>query len=143
MSNRDTPSPVLGRRAVVAGAGALGAGLAVAGCSTVEVPPAGSEGGGAPAGTVLGSTADVPVGGGAIFAEQQVVVTQLAAGEFVGLSAVCTHQQCTVGSIEGGEIVCPCHGSRYALDGTVVSPPAPRPLESRPVTVEGDQIILG
>jgi Rieske Fe-S protein len=85
----------------------------------------------------------VPVGGGVIFADQGVVVTQPTAGEFVGLSSVCTHQGCNVGTIENGEIVCPCHGSRFALDGTVVNPPAPSPLESRPVTVEGDQIILG
>jgi len=42
-----------------------------------------------------------------------------------------------------GTINCPCHGSKYHLDGTVAKGPAPRPLESKTVKVSGDSIILG
>jgi Rieske Fe-S protein len=53
-------------------------------------------------GEVLAQTSDIPEGGGTIFADQQVVVTQPKAGEFKAFSAVCTHQKCTVTSVQQG-----------------------------------------
>jgi Rieske Fe-S protein len=94
-------------------------------------------------GTPLGKAAAVPVGGGAVFAAQKVVVTQPQAGRYVGLSAVCTHEGCIVGSVAGGTINCPCHGSRYHLDGTVARGPAARALASRPVAVVDGELELG
>jgi Rieske Fe-S protein len=41
-----------------------------------------------------------------------------------------------------GLIECPCHGSRYRLDGTVAGGPAPRALPARPVTVVDGSIVL-
>ena len=38
----------------------------------------------------------------------------------------CTHLGCRIDRIAGDEAVCPCHGSRYRGDGTVVSGPARR-----------------
>ncbi|MFC5910152.1 Rieske (2Fe-2S) protein, partial [Streptacidiphilus monticola] len=82
--------------------------------------------------------------GGKVFADQQVVVTQPAAGQFKAFSAVCTHAGCTVGSVSGGTIVCPCHGSKYKItDGSVVQGPAPRPLAEKSVTVANGQLELG
>jgi Rieske Fe-S protein len=143
------------RRAVVAGTGAvaLGAGLLAAGCasstapgSTAAAPP---PAGAAPVPTAasgsaggLGSTADIPVGGGKIFADRKVVVTQPTAGTFVGLSAVCTHKGCVVNKVADGTIDCPCHGSKFHLDGTVANGPAQAPLPTMPVTVEGTSINL-
>jgi cytochrome b6-f complex iron-sulfur subunit len=42
---------------------------------------------------------------------------------------ICTHSGCPLG-FEQGEAVCPCHGSRFALDGTVTNPPAKAPLRT-------------
>jgi nitrite reductase/ring-hydroxylating ferredoxin subunit len=53
-------------------------------------------------GAVVGSTADVPEGGGTVFKEQKVVVTQPKEGEFKAFSAVCTHQGCLVSKVEPG-----------------------------------------
>ena len=60
-------------------------------------------------GTVLGPVSDVPVGGGKVFSDAKVVVTQPTAGQFKGFSAICTHQGNPVGSVQGGQIVCPFH----------------------------------
>lgn len=48
---------------------------------------------------------------------------------FRALSSVCTHLGCITRYQAGeGIIACPCHGSRFDLDGEVLSGPAPRPL---------------
>ncbi len=128
----------IGRRAVVLGAAALGGGLAVSGCSAASPTTSAASATGP-----LGATADVPVGSAVIFADQAVVVTQATEGEFAAFSSVCPHQNCNVGSVEGAEIICPCHGSRFDLTGTVLNGPAESGLEPRTVTVDGDQLMLG
>ncbi|MGN6780888.1 MAG: Rieske (2Fe-2S) protein [Marmoricola sp.] len=103
----------------------------------------GGAGGSAGAGAPLGPTSAVPVGGGTVFKDQQVVVTQPRAGEFKAFSAVCTHQGCLVDSVSGGEIHCPCHGSAFsAKDGSVVAGPAPAPLPAESIKVSGGTIRL-
>jgi Rieske Fe-S protein len=87
--------------------------------------------------------ADVPVGGGLVVATRQVVLTQPVEGEVKAFSAVCPHQGCLVTEVRDGEIICPCHGSRFAVDtGDVVSGPAGRGLEERQVTVTDDGITV-
>lgn len=101
-------------------------------------PTAGSGGGG-----TLGAAAKVPVGGGAVFEKEKVVVTQPEKGHFHAFSAICTHQGCTVASVEDGTINCPCHGSKFSFeDGSVVSGPAEAPLAEKKVTVADGQISL-
>jgi Rieske Fe-S protein len=96
----------------------------------------------APAGNALGSTSDVPVGGGAVFKDAKVVVTQPTAGQFKGFSAVCTHQQCIVADVAGGTINCGCHGSKFKIeDGSVSAGPASSALPAANITVQGDQIL--
>jgi len=95
------------------------------------------------AGTVLGPTSAVPVGGGKVYSAQKVVVTQPKAGTFHGFSAICTHKGCTVSSVSGGTINCPCHGSKFNItDGSVAHGPAQRPLPTRQVTAQGGQLRL-
>ena len=72
-----------------------------------------------------------------------VVVTQPSAGVFKGLSAKCTHKGCTVDKVADGTIDCPCHGSKFNLDGTVANGPAQEPLAVENITVQGDSIMLG
>lgn len=140
------PGPGIGRRAVFAGAGvaAIGAVAACGGATTEDTggqPQSGDVPDGAP-GAELGPASDVPVGGGRIFSEQRIVVTQPTEGQFTGLSSICPHQGCSVGSVAGGVIVCPCHDSRFGLDGEVLQGPARGPLEPRPVTVADGTITL-
>jgi Rieske Fe-S protein len=132
----DEPS----RRTVLAASAAAAATLA--GCSKygeTKSPPATS----APAAAVLAKTGDIPVGGGVIFAAQQVVVTQPTKGAFKAFTSICTHQGCQVIEVANGTINCPCHGSKFSIkDGSVVHDPAPAPLAARKITVSGDSIML-
>jgi Rieske Fe-S protein len=142
MRNDDT-DPVVARRTALA---AVGAGL-VAGCSTYGggsgSPSSAPQQPAAPGGTELGATGDVPVGGGKVFADKQVVVTQPAAGTFAAFSAVCTHQGCTVDAVADGTINCPCHGSKFKIaDGSVANGPASQALEKKKVTVANGKITL-
>lgn len=93
-------------------------------------------------GTALGPASEVPVGSARIYADQKVVVTQAAAGSYAAFSTTCPHQGCAVSSVSGGTIVCPCHGSTFALDGSVVQGPATRGLTKENVTVSGGQLTL-
>jgi cytochrome b6-f complex iron-sulfur subunit len=48
---------------------------------------------------------------------------------FRALSSVCTHLGCVTRYQPGRQIIaCPCHGSRFGLDGEVLAGPARRPL---------------
>jgi nitrite reductase/ring-hydroxylating ferredoxin subunit len=89
------------------------------------------------------SAADIPVGGGKIFADRQVVVTQPTAGSFKAFSAVCTHQQCIVGDVSDGKITCPCHLSQFNItDGSVARGPANRALGAKTATVADGSITV-
>jgi Rieske Fe-S protein len=89
----------------------------------------------------LAKVADIPVGGGAVLRDQQLVITQPAAGTFACFTAVCTHQGCLVSEVSNGTINCPCHGSKFNVaDGSVAGGPAPSPLAPVAITVDGDTI---
>ncbi|MFB7400778.1 Rieske (2Fe-2S) protein [Streptomyces rubiginosohelvolus] len=150
MSATQEHRSLLGRRTVVAAVGAAGAAAALTACGggsddkggsdTVEQPGSGGEQQG---GAVLASTADIPEGGGKVFAQQKVVVTQPKPGEFKAFSSTCTHQGCAVKDVSAGTITCPCHNSTFdAATGSPTGGPATQPLPAREITVEGDSIRL-
>jgi Rieske Fe-S protein len=86
---------------------------------------------------------DIPVGGGKIYPDKTLVVTQPTQGQFKAFDATCTHQQCLVSSIDAGLITCPCHGSQFHIDnGAVSRGPAPRSLNAKNASVSGDQVII-
>jgi Rieske Fe-S protein len=91
----------------------------------------------------IASTSDIEVGGGTIFADEEVVITQPTAGEFKCFSSICTHQGCPVTKVEDGSIDCTCHGSKFSIeDGSPTEGPADEPLAEKQITVTGDQISL-
>ena len=61
---------------------------------------------------------------------KKVMVARSTATDFVTMTAVCTHAGCTVRfAPAASQMQCPCHGSKYMLDGTVVVGPALNPLK--------------
>jgi Rieske Fe-S protein len=139
----------------MAGTGIVAVSAALAACSSNQsaapaspapstpAGPADTSSAGPPAGERLAATSAIPVGGGMVFADKKVVVTQPASGTFKAFSSTCTHQGCTVNKVAGGTINCPCHGSKFAIaDGSVVHGPAQRPLEARQVTASGGELLL-
>jgi nitrite reductase/ring-hydroxylating ferredoxin subunit len=158
------PAPGPARRTVVAAAGAAGLAAALAACGSSDNasdsvgPGSGSSGSTGSAGTgstgstgasqgsggaALAKTSDIPEGGGKIFKDQGVVVTQPTAGTFKAFSSKCTHQGCAVGSVAGGVIICPCHNSHFSVaDGSVKQGPATQPLPAEKITVSGEDIKL-
>ncbi|MEV4675082.1 MULTISPECIES: Rieske (2Fe-2S) protein [Actinomadura] len=129
----------IGRRAVLyGGAGVVGA-AALAGCASGNEVKSAQD----LKGKEIAKAADVPVGGGKIYGDEKVVVTQPTQGTFKAFTAVCTHQGCTVGSVRQGLINCPCHGSDFKItDGSVVKGPADKPLREYPVQVRNGGIVV-
>jgi Rieske Fe-S protein len=87
-------------------------------------------------------TSEIPVGGGKTFSDQKIVVTQPTAGQFKGFSATCTHAGCLVDRVERGQIICPCHGSRFSItDGQAEQGPALLSLPAEKIAVSSDGAI--
>ena len=60
------------------------------------------------------------------------------AGRLHAVSAVCTHMGCIVGFNENDRTwACPCHGSRFALDGEVIHGPAVKALAPAGTSEQG------
>ena len=162
------PGVVPSRRAVLAGAGALGATCFLAACGTDttsstntggtdytnDPAPAGStaaaDGGtsskdakdsdSGSGATVLVAAADVPSGGGII--KGDLVITQPQDGTFKAFSKVCTHAGCDVNKVDGNAIICPCHGSKFSIeDGSPTAGPAQKALPETKVKKDGDNIV--
>ena len=155
------PTGAPARRTVVAAVGAAGLAVALTACGSDDSSSgssdtqaganasggdsgaSGSASSGSGGGTALAKTSDIPEGGGKIFKDQGVVVTQPKAGTYKAFSSKCTHQGCAVSSIANGVIVCPCHKSEFSVeDGSVKKGPATQALPAEQITVSGDSITL-
>lgn len=69
---------------------------------------------------------------------RSVAVYKDAGGVFA-ISTICTHLGCVVKANPGG-FECPCHGSRFAADGSVTKGPAPKALPWLKVTADGNHL---
>jgi cytochrome b6-f complex iron-sulfur subunit len=132
----------------------IGSGIAALGAQTVAsmrslVPNVSYD---APTTVRLGMPNDFPDGLKFLPDERLFVFRQ--GNTFHAVSAVCTHLGCTVRAealpqpetkTVGGQsltlthrFLCPCHGSKYAGDGSNVSGPAPKPLAWYHLSVAAD-----
>ena len=81
------------------------------------------------------SPSDLRPGQGRVLSQRgrQIAVSRDEDGAIVAVAARCTHLGCIVSWNDAERTWdCPCHGSRFAADGTVLQGPAVQPLESKP-----------
>jgi Rieske Fe-S protein len=71
--------------------------------------------------------------GGALLVDTSkdtIMIIRTSATDVVALSAICTHSGCSMNFLPSQQLLdCPCHGSQFAEDGSVVKGPARRPLK--------------
>ena len=124
------------------GLGALGA-LAIletGGASLLFLQPraAAGEFGGV---VTAGASDSFPAGSVTEFPDGRFFLVRAPDGGFLAVYRRCTHLGCSV-SWQPAEnrFFCPCHASTFDLHGNVTNPPAPRPLDTFPVTIEAGQV---
>ena len=78
-----------------------------------------------------------------VISSQSVYVTRGADGQLKVLSAICPHLGCSISwqSAQDG-FVCPCHGGKFASDGTRISGPPPRGMDVLPHKVEDGKVLV-
>ena len=77
--------------------------------------------------------------------DEQILVANIG-GTLYAVSDVCTHAEGSLseGYLEGNEVECPLHGSRFNVTtGEVVESPAQEPIAIYKVKVEGDDVLVG
>lgn len=125
------------RRTVLKGAAAgCGAGL-LAACGGQETAAPAREDG------ALAQVTDVPVGGAVLATAPdgtKVLVTRPDESQTLAFSSVCPHQGCTVAP-DDGRLACPCHGSQFALDGSLQRGPAEKSLTPYAVSVVDGRVL--
>ena len=93
----------------------------------------------------IGKVADVADGQMRVFnvAGTKVNVSN-AAGRMYAFDDTCTHAGCSLanGDLAGTTVTCACHGSQFDVTtGAVLRGPAQRPVRSRAIQVEGDELL--
>ena len=66
-------------------------------------------------------------------------------GDFYAIDDTCTHQDASLadGWLEGCEVECPLHASRFDLrTGKVDAPPAKKPVRTHEVSIDGGDIYI-
>jgi Rieske Fe-S protein len=70
---------------------------------------------------------------------------RISGTQIVAVSAVCTHRRCIVRPKANGILHCPCHGSEFNPDGSLMQVPvgpAPSSLPSYKSTLLGQQVTI-
>jgi len=71
-------------------------------------------------------------------------VAKEANQEVVAFGPQCTHLGCAYHwEADKSAFLCPCHSSIFAVDGKVLSGPAPRPLDRYEIRIQGTRLLVG
>jgi len=75
--------------------------------------------------------------------DQPVLFVRKSDEVIIGVDPTCTHKHCTVEYNQSENIfICPCHGSRYDLEGQVLKGPAEKPLKNLDASLTSGRIIF-
>jgi cytochrome b6-f complex iron-sulfur subunit len=93
----------------------------------------------------VGASSPLATAGNAAIVQTQfryLLVARTGQDSFTALTAICTHQTCTINGYASQTYVCPCHGSRFDLNGQVLGGPAPFPLAQYRTQFANDQLTI-
>nr|WP_044201118.1 ubiquinol-cytochrome c reductase iron-sulfur subunit [Oscillochloris trichoides] len=77
------------------------------------------------------------------FPDGRFFLARTSDGGFLAVSRRCTHLGCAVSwEASQNQFACPCHGSHFDLQGDVQNPPAPRPLDTYPISVRDGVLVV-
>jgi cytochrome b6-f complex iron-sulfur subunit len=88
----------------------------------------------------LGPAEKFPPGSRTVIAEAHAVVLNIDSG-FAALSLICPHLGCQV-NLNAEGFACPCHGSRFDVNGHNLRGPADRALRELKLTATPDGHLL-
>ncbi|MDE3235268.1 MAG: Rieske 2Fe-2S domain-containing protein [Bacteroidota bacterium] len=76
-----------------------------------------------------------------------VIIVRTASGNtassFAAVQVACTHQGTSIGyEKSANDFLCPNHGSRFALDGSVINGPATNPLKKYNIAISGSTMTI-
>ena len=142
--NRSKASRVSRRDFLKLGIGTLSALaiLEVGGASMLFMQPRSLEG---EFGRVVnaGPADSFPAGSVVEFPSGRFFLVRSHEGGFLAVYQRCTHLGCAVTwEADKSRFFCPCHASSFDIHGDVENPPAPRALDTFPVTIDGGQVLV-
>lgn len=71
------------------------------------------------------------------------IIIRAGESNYVVLSKVCTHSGCTVEfSSTSNNLPCPCHGSKFTIDGAVINGPATSALKKYTAKLSGNSLTI-
>ena len=128
----EIPANRITRRNLLAGVGAVLAGIGLVSPSEIALAAAKTY--------TIGKTTDIKVGSSKSYmvAGVSLLITQPKKGVFKAFKGICTHQGGKLTSLSGPNLFCPLHGASFdSTTGKVLTGPASAPLKAYKVTVSG------
>lgn len=90
-----------------------------------------------------GSVDDFPPGSVTHISNGRFYLVRLQDGGFLAIYQRCTHLGCSVPWDQNEQqFICPCHSSRFDLQGSVLNPPAPGPLDLFSLKIDSGLILV-
>lgn len=71
-----------------------------------------------------------------------IIVVRSSDTDVTAFSSKCTHMGCAVAPAEGGTFVCPCHNSKFDMQGNVIGGPAKSSLKHFTAALGGPTITV-
>lgn len=92
----------------------------------------------------VGNASEISVGDLVAFDVHGIrVAVANVGGTYYAFDDTCTHEQCSLadGDLAGATVTCMCHGAEFDVrTGEVLAPPAPLPVRTYRIRVEGDAL---